>query len=64
MRTLRLLHRWLGLLLALPLIIQGLSGAVLTLEPVIPTFRHPAPARALDAANQASQSPNTTGRPA
>ncbi|MGI4951923.1 MAG: PepSY-associated TM helix domain-containing protein [Janthinobacterium lividum] len=37
-RGIRLVHRWLGLLLALPLLMQGLSGAVLTLEPVWPEF--------------------------
>jgi len=37
-RGIRLVHRWLGLLLALPLLVQGLSGAVLTLEPVWPEF--------------------------
>ncbi len=35
-RTLRRLHRWLGLALALPLLVQGLTGVVLTLEPVWP----------------------------
>lgn len=38
MRWLRLTHRWLGLALALPLLIQGLSGMVLTLEPVWPAM--------------------------
>lgn len=38
MRALRSVHRWLGLLLALPLLVQGLSGAVLTLEPVWPSW--------------------------
>jgi uncharacterized iron-regulated membrane protein len=41
MRALRFVHRWLGLLLALPLLVQGLSGAVLTLEPVWPEFHAP-----------------------
>lgn len=43
MQILRVVHRWLGLLLALPLIVMGLSGALLTLEPVWPEFG-PAPA--------------------
>ena len=36
LKVLRVVHRWLGLVLALPLLVQGLSGAVLTLEPVWP----------------------------
>ena len=36
MRVLQKVHRWLGLALALPLLVQGLTGAVLTLEPVWP----------------------------
>jgi uncharacterized iron-regulated membrane protein len=38
MRGLRFVHRWLGIILALPLLVQGLTGTVLTLEPVIPTW--------------------------
>lgn len=38
MRVLRIVHRWLGLALALPLLVQGLSGAILTLEPVWPSL--------------------------
>jgi uncharacterized iron-regulated membrane protein len=38
MRILRKLHRWAGLALALPLILQGLSGAILALEPVLPAI--------------------------
>jgi uncharacterized iron-regulated membrane protein len=34
--VLRRIHRWLGLLLAVPLLIQGLSGAILALTPVLP----------------------------
>ncbi len=37
LRSLRSLHRWLGLLLLLPLVVQGVSGAVLTLEPPLRT---------------------------
>jgi len=61
MRTLRLIHRWLGLFLALPLILEGLTGAILTVEPVIPNWgsavRSEAPAspnRLLEAARAAS----------
>ena len=35
MRALRRLHRWLGLLLAAPLLVQGLSGAFLTVAPML-----------------------------
>ena len=51
---LRRMHRWLGLLLALPLLIQGLTGAILALAPVLPDLAarrrqprasQPAPAR-------------------
>ena len=43
MRTLRFIHRWLGIALALPLLVQGLTGAILTLEPAIPSLAsHPA----------------------
>jgi uncharacterized iron-regulated membrane protein len=31
---LRILHRWLGLLLVVPLLAQGITGAILTLEPL------------------------------
>ena len=34
--VLRRIHRWLGLLLAVPLLIQGVSGAILALTPVLP----------------------------
>ena len=47
MPWLRMIHRWLGILLALPLLLMGLSGAVLTLEPVLPRG---APAAAAPAA--------------
>jgi len=33
MRRLRILHRWLGLLLAAPVLVQGLTGAILALAP-------------------------------
>jgi uncharacterized iron-regulated membrane protein len=32
-RQLRVIHRWLGLLLLVPLVVQGVTGAILTLEP-------------------------------
>ena len=32
--ALRIIHRYLGLLLALPMIVQGLSGAILAFEPM------------------------------
>ena len=34
LRILRKLHRWIGLLLLLPLLIEGLTGTILTLEPL------------------------------
>ena len=34
--VLRRIHRWLGLLLAVPLLIQGVSGAILALAPLLP----------------------------
>lgn len=34
--TLRFLHRWIGLLVALPVAIQGLTGALLAVEPWLP----------------------------
>jgi uncharacterized iron-regulated membrane protein len=34
--TLRIVHLWLGLALALPLAVLGVTGAVLTLEPALP----------------------------
>ena len=59
---LRRLHRWLGLLLAVPLLIQGLSGAILALAPVLPNLAavatakgEPAGAGAIIAAAQASR---------
>jgi uncharacterized iron-regulated membrane protein len=61
---LRRLHRWLGLLLAVPLLIQGVTGAVLALTPVLPnlaavatTRGEPAGAGAIIAAAQASLPP-------
>lgn len=33
LRSLRVLHRWIGLVVAVPLAVQGLTGALLTLEP-------------------------------
>ncbi|MBN9561235.1 MAG: PepSY domain-containing protein [Alphaproteobacteria bacterium] len=39
MRRMRTLHRWLGLLLAAPVVVQGLTGAILALVPVfVPAF--------------------------
>lgn len=35
-RTLRTVHRWLGLVLVIPLAIQGLTGAILAAEPWLP----------------------------
>ena len=37
MKTLRTLHRWFGLLIALPVAIQGLTGCVLAIEPWLPS---------------------------
>ncbi len=58
---LRRLHRWLGLLLAVPLLVQGLTGAILALAPVLPNLAavatakgEPAGAGAIIAAAQAS----------
>ena len=34
-------HRWLGLLLSLPLLVQGLTGAILTLAPMLAGTRRP-----------------------
>ncbi len=36
--TMRWLHRWLGILVALPVAIQGLTGAILAIEPLLPEF--------------------------
>src|SRR4051794_18135847 len=36
MPWLRRLHRWFGLLVALPVAIQGLTGAILAFEPLLP----------------------------
>lgn len=64
MRTLRFIHRWLGILLALPLVALGLSGAILTLEPVWPSrdgaplaSGQPASANAILATAQAATPP-------
>jgi uncharacterized iron-regulated membrane protein len=61
---LRRLHRWLGLLLAVPLLIQGLTGAVLALAPMLPDLDavatakgEPAGAGAIIAAAQAGLPP-------
>ena len=61
---LRRLHRWLGLLLAVPLLIQGLTGAILALAPVLPNLAgvatakgEPAGAGAIIAAALASLPP-------
>ena len=42
---LRMLHRWLGLLIAVPVVVQGLTGAILALEPLLPqmTTARPGP---------------------
>jgi uncharacterized iron-regulated membrane protein len=34
LRVLRKLHRWIGLLLLLPLLVEGITGTILTLEPL------------------------------
>ena len=66
---LRRLHRWLGLLLAVPLLIQGVTGAVLALTPVLPdlaavatTKGEPAGAGAIIAAAQAVCRPDCASR--
>jgi uncharacterized iron-regulated membrane protein len=41
--VLRRLHRWAGLLLALPLIVQGVTGFIMAVDPLLATHR-PAPA--------------------
>ena len=35
MSTLRVVHRWIGLVLTLPLLLQAGSGIILAIEPVI-----------------------------
>jgi uncharacterized iron-regulated membrane protein len=41
MRRLRILHRWLGLLLAAPVVVQGLTGAILALVPALTPSGNP-----------------------
>ncbi|MEJ0018966.1 MAG: PepSY-associated TM helix domain-containing protein [Acetobacteraceae bacterium] len=62
--VLRRIHRWLGLLLALPLLVQGVSGLILTVEPLLPDFDaiaassgEPSAAGAIVAAAQADAPP-------
>ena len=42
MRRLRILHRWLGLLLAAPVLVQGLTGAILAFAPSLSPAADPA----------------------
>jgi len=39
---LRWIHRWIGILVAIPVAIQGLSGAILAFEPMLPALTHDA----------------------
>jgi len=41
MRRLRILHRWLGLLLAAPVVVQGLTGAILAFVPAFSSSADP-----------------------
>jgi uncharacterized iron-regulated membrane protein len=52
-RALRVAHRWLGLLLALPLLVQGLTGGILAVTPLWDALR-PTPAVSVGAPRPAS----------
>jgi uncharacterized iron-regulated membrane protein len=41
MRRLRILHRWLGLVLAAPVVVQGLTGAILAFVPALSPSANP-----------------------
>jgi uncharacterized iron-regulated membrane protein len=63
-RTLRLLHRWIGLVIALPMVVQGVTGTILALEPWLPdaaadvTPGTPQPASAIVATARAAVGPD------